>query len=129
MIRIGDFSKLSRVAVKTLRYYDEVNLLKPLHVDDFSSYRFYAHEQVSRLNRILALKDLGFTLDQIRGLLDDGVTPEKMRGMLMLRQGEIRQRVAEETERLQRGEARLRSIEQEESMTNYDVVIKNAEAI
>jgi DNA-binding transcriptional MerR regulator len=129
MIRIGDFSKLSRVPVKTLRYYDEVNLLKPVHVDDFTGYRYYAYEQVMRLNRILALKDLGFSLEQIGGLLDEGVSSEKMRGMLILRQSEIRQRVQEEADRLQRVEARLRQIEQEDVMSKYDIVIKSAGAV
>ncbi len=129
MIRIGDFSKLSRVAVKTLRYYDEVNLLRPVHVDNFTGYRYYSYEQLSRLNRILALKDLGFSLEQIRELLDEGVSPEKMRGMLLLRQGEIKQGVLEEKERLQRVEARLRQIEQEDEMSTHDVVIKSAEAL
>ena len=129
MIRIGDFSKLSRVPIKTLRYYDELNLLKPSHVDEFTGYRYYAYEQVSRLNRILALKDLGFSLEEIRGLLNDGVTLEKMKGMLILRQGEIRQRVAEESERLRRVEARLRLIDQEDVMSGYDVVIKSTEPI
>ncbi|OGO21914.1 MAG: hypothetical protein A2Y54_08945 [Chloroflexi bacterium RBG_16_51_16] len=129
MIRIGDFSKLSRVPVKTLRYYDELNLLKPSHVDDFTGYRYYAYEQVSRLNRILALKDLGFSLEEIRDLLKDGVTLEKMKGMLILRQGDIRQKVAEESERLRRVEARLRLIEQEDAVPGYDVVIKSAEPI
>ena len=128
MIRIGDFSKLSRVPVKTLRYYDEVGLLRPVHVDDFTGYRYYAHEQVMRLNRILALKDLGFSLEQIAGLLDEGLSSEKMRGMLILRQSEIKQRVQEEAERLQRVETRLRQIEQEKEMSKYDVVIKSAEA-
>ena len=129
MIRIGDFSQLSRVPVKTLRYYDEVGLLRPIHVDDFTGYRYYAYEQVTRLNRILALKDLGFSLEQIAGLLDEGLSSEKMRGMLILRQSEIKQRVQEEVERLQRVEARLRQIEQEDEMSKYDVVIKSAEAI
>ena len=61
MIRIGDFSKLSRVPIKTLRYYDEMGLLKPLHVDDFTGYRYYEYEQMTHLYRILALKDLGFS--------------------------------------------------------------------
>ncbi|MBM3146155.1 MAG: MerR family transcriptional regulator, partial [Chloroflexi bacterium] len=59
MLKIGDFSKLSRVSVKTLRYYDGIGLLKPLQVDRFTAYRYYSYEQLPRLNRILALKDLG----------------------------------------------------------------------
>lgn len=129
MIRIGDFSRLSRVSVKTLRYYDEVDLLKPLEVDRFTGYRYYSFDQLPHLNRILALRDLGFSLEQIGQLLSDSVSPEQMRGMLKLRQAEIQQKVEEEGARLERVEARLRHIEQEESMSNYDVVIKKVESL
>ena len=60
MIKIGDFARLSQVSVVTLRYYDEMDLLKPVKVDAFTGYRFYSAGQLPRLNRILALKDLGF---------------------------------------------------------------------
>jgi DNA-binding transcriptional MerR regulator len=129
MIRIGDFSKLSRISIKTLRYYDEMGLLKPVEVDPFTGYRLYEYSQLSTLNRILALKDLGFSLEEIGRLLDDGLSVEQMRGMLKLRETEARQRVQEEAERLQRVEARLRQIEQENSMSKYDVVIKKVEAV
>ena len=129
MIRIGDFSKLSRVSVKTLRYYDEMGLLEPIEVDRFSGYRFYEYDQLPRLNRILALRDLGFSLEEIGQLLRDSLTAEQMRGMLKLRHADIRQQVQEETERLARVEARLRQIEQEDVMSKYDVVIKKVEAI
>ena len=129
MIRIGDFSKLSRVSVKTLRYYDETGLLKPVHVDPFTGYRLYEYSQLSVLHRILALKDLGFSLEEIGHLLDEGLSIEQMRGMLKLRETEARQRVREEAERLERIGARLRQIEQEDCMSKYDVVIKSAEEV
>jgi DNA-binding transcriptional MerR regulator len=129
MIRIGDFSKLSRVSVKALRYYDEMGLLKPVAVDRFTGYRLYEYSQLSVLNRILALKELGFSLGEIGRLLDDGLSVEQMRGMLMLRETEAHERVREETERLERVEAHLRQIEQENNMSKYDVVIKNVEAV
>ena len=129
MIRIGDFSKLSHVTIKALRFYDEMGLLAPVKVDPFTGYRFYEFDQLPRLHRILALKDLGFSLEEIGQLLGDNLTPEQMRGMLKLRQAEIRQKVDEETDRLARVEARLRLIEQEEPMSNYEVVIKKVEAI
>jgi DNA-binding transcriptional MerR regulator len=129
MFRIGDFSKLSRVSVKTLRYYDEVGLLKPARVDDISGYRYYTYKQLPRLNRILALKDLGFSLGEIGQLLADDLSPEQMRGMLKLRQAEIWQQVQEQSERLRRVEARLRQIEQERIMSKYDVVIKKVEPL
>lgn len=129
MIRIGDFSKLSRVSVKTLRFYDEMGLLKPVEVDRFTGYRYYEFSQLLSLNRVLALKDLGFSLEEISQLLADKVTPEQMRGMLKLRQAEIRQKVEEETERLARVEARLRQIEQEGGVSKYDVTIRKVEPI
>ena len=129
MIRIGDFSKLSRVPVKTLRYYDEVGLLKPVVVDVCTGYRLYEYSQLPVLNRILALKDLGFSLEEIGRLLDDDLSVEQMRGMLKLREAEARQRVQQEAERLERIEARLRQIEQESSMSKYEVVIKSADEI
>jgi DNA-binding transcriptional MerR regulator len=127
MIRIGDFSKFSRVSVKTLRFYDEMGLLKPIEVDRFTGYRYYEFDQLPRLYRILALKDLGFSLEEIGRLLVDDLSTEQMRGMLKLRQAEIRQRVDEEAERLERVERWLRQIEQEDSMSKYDVVIKKIE--
>lgn len=129
MIRIGDFSKLSRVSVKALRYYDEMGLLKPVSVDRFTGYRLYEYGQLAVLNRILALKELGFSLEEIGRLLDDGLSLEQMRGMLKLRQTEAREKVREETERLELIESRLRQIEQENCMSKYDVVIKDVEAI
>lgn len=129
MIRIGDFSKISRVPVKTLRYYDEVGLLKPAEVDPFTGYRLYEYSQLSTLYRILALRDLGFSLEEIGRLLDDGPSVEQMQGMLKLRESEARQRVQEEAERLERIKTRLRQIEQENFMSKYDVVIKKIETM
>jgi len=70
MIRIGDFSKLSRVSIKALRLYDEMGLLKPVEVDRFTGYRYYEFDQLPRLYRILAFKDLGFSLEAIGRLLE-----------------------------------------------------------
>ncbi len=100
MFKIGDFSKLSQVSVKALRYYDELGLLKPVEVDRFTGYRYYSADQLPRLNRILALKDLGLTLDEIGALLDDELPAAQIRGMLRLKQVEARERVEEERARL-----------------------------
>lgn len=129
MIKIGDFSKLSLVSVKTLRYYDEMGLLQPIETDRSTSYRFYSLDQLPRLNRILALKDLGFSLEQIAQALENGVTLEQLRGMLRLKQAEQQQRVQEEQERLVRVEARLRQIEMEADVSKYDVVVKKLELV
>ena len=129
MIKIGDFARLSQVSVVTLRYYDEMDLLKPVKVESFSGYRFYSAEQLPLLNRILALKDLGFSLEQIRLMLADGLTLEQLRSMLTMQRNEVEKRLADERERLLRIEARLRQIELEDKMPKYDVVIKTVPAM
>ncbi len=127
-MKIGDFSKLSRVSIKTLRYYDEMGLLKPIEIDRFTGYRYYSVGQLSRLNRIIALKDMGFSLEQIAQVLNEGVSPEQLRGMLRLKRAELQQHIADEQARLTRIEARLNDIEMEGTMPDYDVVIKQVES-
>jgi effector-binding domain-containing protein len=124
MLKIGDFSKLSLVSIKALRLYDRMGLLEPTHVDRANGYRYYSASQLPRLNRILAFKDLGFSLEQIGQMLDDQISPVQIRGMLRLRQAELQQHIQGETARLARVEARLRQIELEGNMPNYEVVLK-----
>lgn len=129
MLKIGDFSKLSQVSIKALRLYNEIGLLKPISVDRFTGYRFYSASQLPRLNRILAFKDLGFSLEQISQLLNEEISPEQMRGMLRLKQANLQQQIEEEQSRLLRVAARLKQIEQENVMSDYEVVIKKLEPI
>lgn len=124
MFRIGEFSRLTRVPVSALRYYDELGLLKPAQIDRFTGYRYYSFDQLPRLNRILALKDLGLSLEQIAQVLNEALTPEQLRGMFRLKQAELQQRVHDEQERLARVEARLKQIEMEDKMPDYDVILK-----
>ena len=93
MFRIGEFSRFSRVSVKMLRHYDELGLLSPARVDPVSGYRYYSAGQLPRLNRLLALKDLGFRLEQIKVLLAEDLSLEEIRGMLKLRRAELEQQV------------------------------------
>ena len=89
MLTIGDFARHGRVSIRMLRHYDAIGLLRPAHVDPSSGYRFYHAAQLSRLNRIVALKDLGFTLQQVQAILDEDVSTEELRGMLRLRRAEF----------------------------------------
>ena len=125
MFKIGDFSRLSLVSVKALRYYDELGLLKPARVDEFTGYRYYSASQLTRLNRILAMKDMGLSLEQIALLLDKEPTPDQIRGMLRLKQVELHQQLVEGQARLVRIEAWLQAFEQEATMPTYDVVLKS----
>ena len=75
-LKIGEFSKLMQVTVKTLRHYESIGLLMPSEVDEWSGYRYYRLEQMQRLNQIRMLKDVGFSLDEIRDLYEaDTHTP------------------------------------------------------
>ncbi len=128
MFRIGEFSQMAQVTIRTLRHYDELGLLKPVHIDRFTDYRYYTVEQLPQLNRILALKDLGFSLEQIARSLKDDVSPEQLRGMLRMKQAELEQQVEEEQIRLTRVAARLRQIEREGKQPEYEVVLKQGTA-
>ncbi len=128
MFKISDFSKLSQVSMRTLRYYDEIGLLKPEHVDSSTGYRYYLVEQLSRLQRILALKDLGFELAQIVQVLDEDLPVEQLRGMLRLKQYEIQQRVQAEQERLARIEGRLKGLQAGGAHFSHEVTLKKVHA-
>jgi DNA-binding transcriptional MerR regulator/predicted transcriptional regulator YdeE len=129
MFKIGEFSKLVRVPVATLRYYDQQGLLKPIEVDRFTGYRYYSADQLPRLHRILALKGLGFSLEQIGKVLAEGLSPEQMRGMLRLRHAQISEQLAEMHHQLVEVDVRLQQIEQEDMLPDYDVILKHVEPL
>ncbi len=123
MIKIGDFARLAQVSVVTLRHYDDIGLLKPVSVDNFTGYRYYSVAQLAELNHILALKDLGFSLDQIATVLT-GLTGEQLQGMLKMKQMEVQQQLVDEQARLSRIGVRLKQLAMEDMMPNYNVVLK-----
>jgi DNA-binding transcriptional MerR regulator len=123
MFSIGEFARLGTVSVRTLRHYDEIGLLHPAKVDPNTGYRSYAADQLGQLNRIMALKDLGFSLEQTRKLIS-GITLEELRGMLALRRAQLEQELEEYLTRLQGVEARLRYIEGETAMPADDITVK-----
>lgn len=127
MIKIGDFSKLSQVSIKTLRYYDEMGLFKPISVDCFTSYRYYSVSQLPRLHRILSLRDLGFSLEQIVQVLNEGISLEQLQGMLRLKRAELQLHLSDEQARLKRVETRLNTITMEGTMSDYEIVMKQVE--
>ena len=124
MFTIGEFARHGRVSVRMLRHYDAVGLVRPAFVDPASGYRFYQAGQLDQLNRIIALKDLGFTLQQVQVILDEQVSAAELRGMLKLRRAEIQSQIEAETARLVRVEARLLTIEEEGLALTDGVVIK-----
>lgn len=126
MFTVGEFSKLTRVSKRMLRYYDELDLFKPAQTHPTTGRRYYSSSQMPVLNRILALKDLGLTLKQVGHMLQDDVSDAEIRGMFMIKKAEIEQTVLDDLDRLRRIEARL----QQNQMVNtgLDVVIKSIPA-
>ena len=101
MFKIGDFSKLGQVSTRMLRHYDKLGLLVPNHIDEWTGYRYYTVEQLAQLHRIIALKELGLSLQQIADLQanDKPLSVEQLQGMLLLKQAETEQELAEKQTR------------------------------
>lgn len=129
MIKIGDFSQLTRVTVKTLHHYDAIGLLKPAVVDPFTGYRYYAVHQMAQVHRILALKDLGLSLDQISVLLSEELPAAVIQRMLQVKAAELESRIAQEHVQLTRVKARLAQIAREGKQPRHEIVLKQVEAI
>jgi DNA-binding transcriptional MerR regulator len=110
-----------------LHHYDEIGLLKPCHVDAFTDYRYYSLDQLPRIHSIMALKELGLSLEEISQLLLDNLPSEQIRGMFRLKQAEAQRRVREEQARLAQIEFRLRQLERAGMMETIDIVIKRVE--
>ncbi len=127
LLKIGEFSRLSQVTVKTLHHYGDIGLLTPSHTDRFTSYRYYTLDQLPRIHSIMALKELGLSLEEITHLLSEDLPPDQIRGMYRLKLAEAQQRVREEQARMAQIEFRLRQIELEGTMQTVDIVLKQIE--
>ena len=119
-LKIGEFSRLMRVTVKTLRHYEQLGILLPDSVDDDSGYRYYSVEQMQRLNAIRDLKDIGFSLDEVRDLLlSDERVPSA--DLLSLKISECERQLDLLNERRRRLGELLDSRKQLETMNNYNI--------
>lgn len=72
MYKIGDFSKITGISVKTLRYYDEINLFKPSYQDYFTGYRYYEDNQIDEIQKIKKLREINLSLNEIKDYLETG---------------------------------------------------------
>ncbi|HLA70709.1 MAG TPA: MerR family transcriptional regulator [Steroidobacteraceae bacterium] len=123
MFKIGEFSRIARVSARLLRFYDELGLLRPGVVDAATGYRFYTTAQLQRLNRILVLKDLGLSLEQIGGVIDEQASAEQLRAMLLVRRSDAERALAEEAARLRLIESRIAQLDAGASALD-DVLIR-----
>jgi DNA-binding transcriptional MerR regulator/effector-binding domain-containing protein len=129
VLSIGAFALHGGVSVRMLRHYDALGLLTPAAVDRFTGYRRYEPGQLARLNRLVTLKDLGFTLEQIGPILDSDVSGSELRAMLLMRRAQIEQQIASDHDKLAAIEHRLRMIEEENLMSELQFVEKSLPAV
>jgi len=113
LFKISEFSRLSKVSLKTLRYYDQIGILKPRKVDHDTCYRYYSADQLLELNRIFLYKELGFTLPQIIRLLHEDISLKDIQGMFKLKKSEIQHIIQTEQAKLARIEERMQLLERE----------------
>ncbi|RSK25840.1 MerR family transcriptional regulator [Bacillus sp. HMF5848] len=121
MYQIGLFSKMNRITTKTLRYYDEIGILKPECIDDFTGYRYYSSSQLARLNTIISLKQMGFSLGDIKELVDN---ESMMEEILLKKENELCDMIKDANEQLLKIKSCIKAIKGGSSM-KYNPVIKS----
>ena len=124
MFKIGEFSRLTQVSIRMLRYYDEVGLLKPAKIDSLTNYRLYSTEQILLLNRIVFLRDLGFSVPEIF-LAIESWSNESISALFDSKYSEIKERIAFEQSRLEKIEIAKSSLMHEKTKPKSDVIIKS----
>lgn len=129
MLRIGDFSRLTNIPIKTIRYYDEIGLLKPTSVCIENNYRYYGMDQLIALNKILALKDAGFTLEEIRHLMKERLSRDEFLNLLNNKLSIAEHELTFTQMKVSNLRARIKHIKNEEDYKMVDVTVKKIEPI
>ena len=124
MLKIGDFSKLSRISIRMLRHYDEIGLLCPESVDTFTGYRYYGEFQLVQAGQIRALREYGFGLSEIRTLLEQERTPDELEQLLLSRRSVLQSELHEARQRLSRLDNALEWLRKDGTFMNYTVTLK-----
>lgn len=124
MLKIGDFSKLSRISIRMLRHYDEIGLLAPTTTDDVTGYRYYSEAQLPVANRITALKSMGFSLAAAAQIMKHYDDPEALSRFLAVKQAEVLEQVADAKQRLLLLEAAITWLRKDGTMMKYNVTFK-----
>ena len=129
MFQIGEFSQIARVTIDTLRHYDALGLLKPVKVDPFTGYRYYSARQLLSLNRILALKEIGFSLEEIARILQEKLTTDQLRGLLQAQLIRAKTDIQVAQLRQERILTRLNHLNLEDNMPKYEITLKPVEKL
>ena len=123
MFRIGEFSTLTQISVRMLRYYDKTGLLKPEKIDQFTGYRYYSSDQIRDLHKIIFLRDLGYSTAEISASLKNW-NGTFMREQMENKKLEIEKNIKQEKLKVTRLRNLIDSIEDDKLSINYDFNIK-----
>ena len=126
MFKIGEFSRLTQVSIRMLRYYDETGLLKPAIVDSWTGHRQYAVDQIPRLNKILYLRDIGLNVSEIALALT--MNDSSLLALLDKKRSEIECAIREEQEKLRKIAIAKEGLQAEQSDIHYNISIKSIPA-
>lgn len=118
LYRIGVFAQMNKVTVKTLHHYDEIGILNPAHVDEQNGYRYYTSDQLPTLHRILALRRIGFSLEEIRQVIVEGREEQS----LQKKKSELLDKIADLTKQISCIESYL---SYEDTVKRHHVIIKS----
>lgn len=124
MLRIGDFSKLSRISIRMLRHYDEIGLLHPDSVDDFTGYRYYSEDQLPLAGRIQTLKSLGFGLSVIKEIIGKYEDTEEMERFLLVKMRELETEAEAVRQKLTLLDSTLKWLRKDGNLMDYNVTLK-----
>lgn len=124
MLRIGDFSKLSRVSIRMLRHYDKIGLLVPKEVDESNGYRYYSESQLPLAEKIQVLRTMGFGLSVIGGILDKYEDAEEIEQFLLIKREELFCQVQETEQRIRLLDNTIQWLRKDGDFMDYNVTLK-----
>ncbi|NLT58865.1 MAG: MerR family transcriptional regulator [Clostridiales bacterium] len=127
--RIGDFSKLVKLPVKTLRYYEEAGIFPPDHVDPDTGYRYYSAGQIPVINEIILLREIGFSISELDYILRKGMLREGLLDMMAVKELEINQAIRDSMQKLKTIQTLKRAIQEEASasISQYKITVRALE--
>lgn len=124
MLKIGDFSKLSRISIRMLRYYDEIGLLMPESVDEFTGYRYYREEQLPQAEKIQSFKEMGFNLSVIGEILSNYQNVQEIEKYLLIKKKELEEQANITQERIKLLDNTIQYLRKDGKIMNYNVTLK-----
>lgn len=124
MFKIGDFSRLATTSIRMLRYYDKIKLLTPAIIDEATGYRYYTAAQLSQINKIKKLKEMGFSLAIIKELVAIEQDPRQVENYLKTREKELQEELDELNQQQNLLKSSLKLVKEDELEMDYHVSVK-----